>query len=93
LTIPEEVLPTEECSRLQVEFTLWPFALPLLKPRSIVCPARPAFLAAERDCGLWLKDLKQFLKYRGFHEDRRKRLKLSHLAENKTTRCLYILMF
>ena len=58
LTIPALILPTEICSKLQVEFTLWPLAPPLLKPRSIVCTVRPAFPPAKSVCSLLLNDLK-----------------------------------
>lgn len=58
LTILALILPTEICSKLQVEFTLWPLAPPLLKPRSIVCTVRPAFPPAKSVCSLLLNDLK-----------------------------------
>jgi hypothetical protein len=43
---------------LQVEFTLWPLAPPLLKPRSIVCTVRPTFPPARSVCSLLVKDFK-----------------------------------
>lgn len=41
-----------------MEFTLWPLAPPLLKPRSIVCTVRPAFPPAKSVCSLLLNDLR-----------------------------------